>query len=81
MRARLNRSALERSFCEVPSKPIEHNEREREKRSDGRDEKKKREGRENRQERERGMRETEGRGRKKRALSSDNKYLEGFSSS
>lgn len=50
LRARLNRPALERSFCKVPSKPIEQNERERGKERGWKGWERKREGREEREE-------------------------------
>lgn len=53
LRARLNRPALERSFCKAPSKAIEQTEREGGKRSGGRGE------RESKRGEGRGMREEE----------------------
>lgn len=80
LRARLNRPALERSFCKVPSKPIEQNERGERKRMEGM-RKKARGTREKegvREIGERGKKEKKGKGKRERELSSANKNLEGF---
>lgn len=82
LRARLNRPALERSFCKVPIKPIEQNERGGGgKREDGRDEREREKGerKERSDSKGRGKKEKKEKEKRKRELSPANKNLEGFS--